>query len=211
MTNGSSQGLFVVVAVVIFGIFVAISYSLFRDQLSPALASIFRESIEQTTLKLNKKMTTAENFENFELNSYILMGNSMIIEGYPFSGVLLSSKHLEANKNYELSFEYTDLGDTIKYLAGHLTVSTFTKVYIDGELSESDWHSTNIASPLFRKDGSKHKIRILFNTDRWENPIGNDTGNPSTDKNVYIQPNRLSSSITTEYKIKLENFKLSEI
>lgn len=44
MTNGSSQGLFVVVAVVIFGIFVAISYSLFRDQLTPSLASIFQES-----------------------------------------------------------------------------------------------------------------------------------------------------------------------
>lgn len=44
MTNGSSQGLFVVVAVVIFGIFVAISYSLFRDQLSPSLASIFSDA-----------------------------------------------------------------------------------------------------------------------------------------------------------------------
>lgn len=53
MTDGSSQGLFVVVAVVIFGIFVAISYSLFRDQLSPSLASIFRDSTEQATLKLN--------------------------------------------------------------------------------------------------------------------------------------------------------------
>ena len=48
MTDGSSQGLFVVVAVVIFGIFVAISYSLFRDQLSPALASIFSDAIEQS-------------------------------------------------------------------------------------------------------------------------------------------------------------------
>lgn len=43
MTNGSSQGLFVVVVVVIFGIFVAISYSLFRYQLTPSLASIFSE------------------------------------------------------------------------------------------------------------------------------------------------------------------------
>ena len=45
MTNGSSQGLFVVVSVVIFGIFVAISYSLFRDTLTPSLASIFGNSI----------------------------------------------------------------------------------------------------------------------------------------------------------------------
>lgn len=53
MTNGSSQGLFVVVAVVIFGIFVAISYSLFRDTLTPSLASIFSDStIMPTTFYL---------------------------------------------------------------------------------------------------------------------------------------------------------------
>ena len=49
MTDGSSQGLFVVVAVVIFGIFVAISYSLFRDNLTPSLAGIFSESIVMPT------------------------------------------------------------------------------------------------------------------------------------------------------------------
>lgn len=33
MTEGGSQGIFVVVAVVIFGIFVGISYLLYRDQI----------------------------------------------------------------------------------------------------------------------------------------------------------------------------------
>ncbi|MBW9322001.1 hypothetical protein FG877_00255 [Enterococcus casseliflavus] len=47
MTNGTSQGLFVVVAIVIFGIFVLISYLLFRDNLKPGLSSIFTDGLEQ--------------------------------------------------------------------------------------------------------------------------------------------------------------------
>lgn len=47
MTEGSSQGLFVIVAVVIFGIFVLIAYMLFQDKLKLALASIFEDTTEQ--------------------------------------------------------------------------------------------------------------------------------------------------------------------
>lgn len=47
MTNGTSQGLFVVVAIVIFGIFVLISYVLFKDNLKPTLANIFTDGLEQ--------------------------------------------------------------------------------------------------------------------------------------------------------------------
>lgn len=52
MTDGASQGLFVIVAVVIFGIFVALAYLLFRQQLSDALSSIFKTSIEQASSNL---------------------------------------------------------------------------------------------------------------------------------------------------------------
>ena len=47
MTDGSSQGLFVIIAVVIFGIFVSISYIIFKDTLQPALANIFKDSLTQ--------------------------------------------------------------------------------------------------------------------------------------------------------------------
>lgn len=49
MTNGGSQGLFVVVAVVIFGIFVSISYLIFRDNLTPSLSAIFSNSFSIAT------------------------------------------------------------------------------------------------------------------------------------------------------------------
>lgn len=47
MTDGSSQGLFVIIAIVIFGIFVFISYLLFRDTMKPTLANVFCDSFEQ--------------------------------------------------------------------------------------------------------------------------------------------------------------------
>lgn len=52
MTDGASQGLFIIVAVVIFGIFVVIAYLLFRDKLSNALGSIFDNALTQASSEL---------------------------------------------------------------------------------------------------------------------------------------------------------------
>lgn len=53
MTNGTSQGLFVVVAIVIFGISVLVSYLLFRDTLNPNLSTIFEDSLTHADNVLN--------------------------------------------------------------------------------------------------------------------------------------------------------------
>ncbi|PQG88016.1 hypothetical protein CUS53_01390, partial [Enterococcus faecium] len=55
MTNGTSQGLFIVVAIIIFGIFVTISYVLFRNELKPTLANIFTDGLEQAEDTLKRK------------------------------------------------------------------------------------------------------------------------------------------------------------
>lgn len=55
MTTGTSQGLFVTVTIVIFGIFVAMTYLLFQDKLQVGLTTIFDSSIEQTITQLNKE------------------------------------------------------------------------------------------------------------------------------------------------------------
>ncbi|MDB1651758.1 leucine-rich repeat domain-containing protein [Enterococcus faecalis] len=64
MTDGSSQGLFVIVAVVIFGIFVLISYVLFRDNLKTSLANIFTDGLVQATNSLKDKGVPADLEEN---------------------------------------------------------------------------------------------------------------------------------------------------
>lgn len=53
MTDGASQGLFVIVAVVIFGIFVLIAYMLFRETLSTSLQEIFKNATSTATASLN--------------------------------------------------------------------------------------------------------------------------------------------------------------
>lgn len=52
MTDGASQGLFVIVAVVIFGIFVLIAYILFRDTLKDSLKGIFENATSSAEASL---------------------------------------------------------------------------------------------------------------------------------------------------------------
>lgn len=53
MTEGTSQGLFIVVAIVIFGIFVSLSYTLFGNILTPSMEGIFLDATHQATSKMN--------------------------------------------------------------------------------------------------------------------------------------------------------------
>lgn len=57
MTDGASQGLFVIVAVVIFGIFVLIAYLLFRETLKDSLEGIFKNATSAAESSLNYKPT----------------------------------------------------------------------------------------------------------------------------------------------------------
>lgn len=56
MTNGTSQGLFIVVAIVIFGIFVGLSYTIFGDELTPKVLGLFEQSTEQAGGNLTGKI-----------------------------------------------------------------------------------------------------------------------------------------------------------
>lgn len=76
MTNGSSQGLFVVVAIIIFGIFVLISYLLFKDTLKPSLANIYCDAFEQVSgdthlLDGNEGNCVGKFHNSFEVKGYI--------------------------------------------------------------------------------------------------------------------------------------------
>lgn len=64
MTEGTSQGLFVIVAVVIFGIFVLIAYVLFRDKLNTSLADVFDDATTQAEDNLTPP--------NLDLSTYLI-------------------------------------------------------------------------------------------------------------------------------------------
>ena len=71
MTNGTSQGLFIVVAIIIFGIFTLTSYVLFKDNLKPTLANIFTNGFNQSTTALNNGIILENNINTDETNSTI--------------------------------------------------------------------------------------------------------------------------------------------
>lgn len=77
MTNGTSQGLFVVVAIIIFGIFVLISFLLFKDNLKPTLANIFTDGLTQSNCTVSgqdeSSSTCNPKFNNsFEITQYVI-------------------------------------------------------------------------------------------------------------------------------------------
>lgn len=102
MTNGTSQGLFVIIAVVIFGIFTLISYLLFQDVLSPKLTSIFDTSLDSSLLSLERtelytnKGITKKEFPLFTQkgNSYFLKGSKQELSDYTVENTYLKDKEL---------------------------------------------------------------------------------------------------------------------
>ncbi len=77
MTNGTSQGLFIVVAIVIFGIFVGMSYVVFGDTLTPALSNIFMESIDRAVIPVEYGNVTIENGFAFDEKTQTIVAGNM--------------------------------------------------------------------------------------------------------------------------------------
>lgn len=110
MTDGASQGLFVIVAVVIFGIFVAISYVIFKDNLAPSMSSIFTDSISTAT-NFDQIINKGEKGD-YHYGFYPLKNDNkgMYVEYF-------ASK--TEDKVYLFAFyERTEDGELVKYLHG---------------------------------------------------------------------------------------------
>ncbi|MBN2921636.1 leucine-rich repeat domain-containing protein [Enterococcus avium] len=71
MTNGTSQGLFIVVAIIIFGIFVFFVYLIFGDNLKGSLTTIFADGLTQTSNNLQSET---------DLKSYKTDGNTTYVK-----------------------------------------------------------------------------------------------------------------------------------
>lgn len=128
MTDGSSQGLFVIVAVVIFGIFVLISYILFRDTMKPSLSSIFTDGLEQAESNLNGE--EIDNSGDIVEHSDIKKGNFIFVEyskdsylAYQISGdgvSLVNTVSKTIIDNWDGSDDYGILGVTPEPYSGSL-------------------------------------------------------------------------------------------
>lgn len=207
MTNGSSQGLFVVVAVVIFGIFVAISYLLFRDQLTPSLASIFGDSLSFSIRSQYSSIATLKDFNssNPDVATIKSKKDSELIYSHDGSSVTyniyIKPIFFKPERQYSLEYEIELLDGIVETLGGHNAsfeggqiLATPQNFYIDGELKGN--YYSGVAFTLNK--GEKHKIKVLLDTrNETEDSLKKSMG-------VYIQPNRSYTSIikNTEYNGK---------
>lgn len=129
MTNGTSQGLFVVIAIIIFGIFVGISYLLFRDTLKPSLSNIFTDGLNQANCLLTNNdesnVICNPTFHNsFEISGTFSLGfkdtkNSFGTTAYP----LIWTPSNQSVRTINLK-SYIDSGSSLNIENGLVEIST---------------------------------------------------------------------------------------
>lgn len=170
MTNGTSQGLFVVIAIIIFGIFIAISYLLFRDTLKPSLSGIFTDSLEQAD----------ENLTGITNQKYLIYSN---LNGDSVVG--LNSKAYNPDGSIKKNFKTLTLPNTIREkdlvtidfinsrgkfkgvekIVGNTNLTTVTSVTNDTpnlvELDLSQTKVTNLGVQYFLRDNKTVKKLTL--------------------------------------------------
>lgn len=130
MTDGASQGLFVIVAIVIFGIFVLISYVLFKDTLKPSLSNIFTDGLEQaedaidpkiiTKITIIEKTNEIKNLKKNQIEEYYIDEFTKAFEFRNQDGDIIKTRKLN------LEFKFHNRGTTYSSFA------EFMEKYTDG-------------------------------------------------------------------------------
>ncbi|WP_142965814.1 hypothetical protein [Enterococcus casseliflavus] len=130
MTEGASQGVFVIVAIVIFGIFVLISYVLFKDTLKPSLTNIFTDSLEQaedaidpkiiTKITINEKTNEIKNLKKNQSAEYYINEFTNAFEFRDQDNEIIKPRKLN------LEFKFHDRS------TNYPTFEQFMNSYIDG-------------------------------------------------------------------------------
>lgn len=146
MTNGASQGLFVIVAVVIFGLFIFITYMLFRNTLQPSLANIFNDSFEQVECnKLGKKCGYKDSYKWVEVA--FVPARQLPISSYHARGD--SFEYIHYGNNSEITVKLsTEEQEDFLIEDGYLVIKSFylgtagyneTAIDKDFDTSKTDW------------------------------------------------------------------------
>ncbi|WP_270693065.1 leucine-rich repeat domain-containing protein [Enterococcus malodoratus] len=147
MTNGTSQGLFVVVGIIIFGIFVLISYILFKDTLKPTLSGIFTDSLEQSQDNLIGNITEENPTESVYFKT-LPYGNEAFIYDYTGEETEITiPKEIDGKKITYISS--TTFSDT------KVTKVNFEKGFDGSHIFKSNFLYGSKIKELYLPDGAK--------------------------------------------------------
>ena len=120
MTEGSNQGLFVIVAIVIFGIFVSIVYLLFGDNLKPALSSIFKDSFENVNNVLG--IDSSGDLSNLPYDDWVKELEDM---GY----VVATDSDFSGDRDGEFRYIGTDKKVIIPNIINGVTITSTYRIF----------------------------------------------------------------------------------
>ena len=202
MESGSNKSLFTLIAVVIFGIFLALSYWLFGDQLQGVLGSVTGEASYTTERKLS--ITLGEEIgepvdwksrftTSFNVSNDVITFSS---NGTTYTGIFMDKPLMEDNEEYYLSFDITKVSGNITSIGGHDMYATGDEVYLDG-VKKSTGMYLGVPYP---NDTVTHHVEYWFNSNGLDTDI---------DKSVFIQPNRSGYGAT--YTARIENVQLVKL
>ncbi len=218
MTEGTSKGLFIVVAIVIFGIFVGLTYTLFGSEgLTKDIKIIFETPIDKINNSSALKTVTFKDWKPVVIkanDSVQQLDNGFLIDssGTAGLGLILDSTYINHGQEYELSFDITKISGDITRIGGHSYTLEGTQynVYIDDVLVG---HEFNVNTQPYIFDNTTHNVRVTF--------VGTLESNTETvgfiNNSIYIQPNRYYGTDTSiknygkPYKAKIENILFKEI
>ena len=217
MTEGTSQGLFIVVAIVIFGIFVVMAYILFEDTLSPAMANMFTTATEHAEMnrEISDNLVTTQDWTTWQNSASTgtveiveMTDEYIIFEATKHSihgGIHFQNTIVEPNTKYALSYDITLLDGEVDRLGGHLKSNLSSKVYINQKYYRDEYHE---GVPFTLTKGNPVHNKVIYTTN-----------DEITDMDfVHIQPNREYTSKVSllerydkAYKVKVENIRFVKI
>lgn len=203
METGSSKSLYTLIAVVIFGIFLALSYWLFGDQLQGVLGSVTGDASytmdRKLSITLGEEIGEPKDWKSHLTSSYsnsngvITFGSNGTIR----AGIYIDKPLIEANEDYYVSYDITKVSGNVTSIGGHDMYAIGDEIYLDG-VKKSPGMFEGVPYP---NDNVTHHVEYWFNS----NNIATDL----TDKTVYIQPNR--TAFGAVYVVRVENVQLVKL
>ena len=213
METGSNKSLFTLLAVVIFGVFLSLSYWMFQDELTNVLGSV----LEAAGLSIDDKVDLIDDYITYGYNLYNTTTATFTVkeqQSVTFSsigvnfwgdGLEFDSKYLDSNKNYVLSYDITKESGSITKIGGHNLLGA-----VSMKLDDVVYPNTTVIN--YPNDNLKHHVEVIFNTNNLvkDGEVSYINGVPNQQAYYYIQPNRGLSTVFT-YKVRLENLSIKEV
>lgn len=214
METGSNKSLYTLIAVVVFGIFLSLSYFLFQDSLKGVLADVMSKTSQSTSMHIVNadNLYSPSNIRDYYGGNYSIYSDGSIlysatVGSFWGAGFGIGQDVIKADRLYSVSFDMQVLSGRVYRQSGHLSGVNHVKSYLDGVLvgsSDTLLVDTNLAnnfvlgSIVYPADNAVHHVEVQFDTSYYGEAtpsmgsyIGwnNDPGN----QGIFIQPFRQGS------------------